>query len=677
MATSPKIPGSEKRICDPVNIIVQNILKIVFYGSLLFLILSPLAYLKQSPYYEAKGQIRISPVIPAFLGPMEDLSITGYYHDHLRTELEMLQDPALLETVVANSNHEFLSSLEIPDDKVQLNRWYENHVNIKQVPRTQLLELVAINHNSNNLSRLVNALLAEYLRKNKVEEEEKDKSRIEYLNQVKEELNASRVLLQNKLEKLAIEMRTGTFQQGYWVHREWLAETQKSLARARAALITSESELVRVDYESSALKEMDITGIIENRLSQDDSLWNTEFWTYRQIQNMRSTIDGITEKNPDRIYIDERMRNAQEYLESTKNKSKERAVRIENLLRDIKAKQKNIHAKSKVNQDKKITLALEEESKRLEDAAGKSAQKMIIARSWQKELEHISKMEFRLNERIHELKLDTKAPDRVTLEKYAIHNENIAGTNLKKLLVMSALLSFGLFIVYYYIKELRDDRIRSPQHIEMACGKPPSWPISAATDETPFLDNVLKGKSDASARALRSLGFKLIRSHKTKRALKICLSGTQSAVGVTSIGINVAQAVSNGLKKTVYIANNTDSSTIKKVVLKAKKLPYKLPKGYRGTHDAIRGFDFIWCTSKNNNKLHLLLKNLQNNHDHIFIDCDPLLTSEKTEAAAGLSDINLLVCKGDHTRFTQFRRCFEILWRLETKHFIPILNWGA
>ena len=39
--------------------------------------------------------------------------------------------------------------------------------------------------------------------------------------------------------------------------------------------------------------DLDISGRIMDRLSRDDSLWNTEFWTYRQLQNMRSSVDGI------------------------------------------------------------------------------------------------------------------------------------------------------------------------------------------------------------------------------------------------------------------------------------------------------------------------------------------------------------------------------------------------
>lgn len=676
MAKSQKIPGYEKRVCDPVNIITQNIVRIIIFGTLTLLLLIPLAYLKQSPYYEAKGQIRISPVVPAFLRPMEDLSITGYYHDYLRTELQRLQDASLLETILKQSGDE-LKSLEIPTNKVSMETWYRNHISVKQVPRTQLLEVTAVNNKHEKLSLLVNYILDVYLEKNTGEEESKDQSRIVYLNKVKSELNDTREDLQNKLQAMALEMRTGTFQQGYWYRREWLAETQKALARAETALIKSTAELNKVKTENSELLKVDISGIIENRLSRDNSIWNTEFWTYRQVQNMRSSIDGITETNPDRIYIDERMKNAKEYLNEVKTKSKHRTEKIEKKLREIKAIERVIDAESNLTREKEVVEKLKAESLLLEKEAGESAQKMILARNLQKELEHLSEMEFRLNERIHELKLDTKAPDRVSIEKYAIDNKNIAGTNFKKLMILCALISYVIYMAYYFIKELRDDRIKSPLHIEMACGKLPSWPISASSHKSiKFEDLVLKGCSEVSARAMRSLGYRVLRMKKSKQSIKICFSGVHKSSGVTSIALNVAQTVSKSSQKTVFISHN-ENNDIKKYVKKAKKLPYTLPKGFRGVYDPVRKIDFIWSINKDQVHIEKVLKKVKTLDSFIFLDCDPLLISEKTEAAAGASDVNVLVARGDITNYSIFRRSYEILWRLGTKQFIPILNWGG
>lgn len=669
------IPGVDKRVIDPIKLMICKFRILLTLGGMAFIIFASIAYYIQSPYYESKGQVRIAPVIPALLKPMEDLSITGYYHDHIRTEISNLQSPMVIEQVLNNEEFRDIIKSLIPSDKINREKWYRRSIQVKQVPRTQLIEIILQSNNPVGNEKIINSLLEQYLIQTQKEEEVKDSKRLSYLLEVKKEIASSSMKLQNDLLKLAKEVGTGTFEQVYWLKTDALSTTQKSLSLAKTALIEAESKASRITLENLEINSMDLTAIIEDRLSQDESIWNTEFWTYRQLQNMRSTIDGITPENPDRIYVDKRMENSKSYLDMVVRDAKDKASKIENLLREKRINERNIKSEHDVLENKLIVKELEAKTKILEDEAKNVAGVLVIAKKLNKELEHLSNMEFKLNDRIHELRLDAKAPDRVSIARYANLNHDPAGTNLKKLLMMAALISFGSIGSLIFIKELRDDRIKCPEHVEMASGIPPSWPITSYEESEDFSRVVLDGITHPSARALRSLSFKLMKLRDRKEALKICFTGANPKCGVTSIAVNVAQTFSSTGLKVVIVEDNLENPSIQNYILNKEPLKTKLPEGFKGCWDSERKIEFIWPIDDTTLHFESLTEHYKENRDALIFDCSPLLISDAAEATAARTDVCIIAAQGDVSLFQNFRRCFKILWRQDIKNIIPVLNW--
>lgn len=670
---SGKAPGQDRKTVDPIRVLLEGWKPVLFIGSCIFFALAVVAYLRQKPYYETHGQMRISPVIPAFLRPMEDLSITGYYHDHLRTELERLQQSSLLEKML-ELNPDYLKFVGgLPHDENDRAIWYQNHVEVRQVPRTQLLEIKVKGGGPDHLHTLTNHLLDTYIEISREEEEFKDRRRLQYLLDVKSDLSEKRTAVQTKLEKIARELGTGTFEQGFWVKRETLAESQKALARTLADLVSSNARLTRVEKENSSELDLDISGRIMDRLSRDDSLWNTEFWTYRQLQNLRSSVDGITPENPDRKYIDQRMENMQEYLNGVTSDAKRQAEEIEDKLRHLKAEERSIDALETL--DEKVNLAeqLWEINEELESEARTSASNIVIARTWQMELEHVTEMEFRLNERIHELKLDAKAPDRVNVIKYAKEPEHPAGSNLKKMVMVSGAFSFGSIGLVIYILALGDSKIRRPEHIEMACGTLPSWPISRVESYQDFGALVKDGIEHPSTRALRSLAFRILRNKEGTGILTTAFVGADSGVGTSSISLNVGQTLANTGSRVVILSDKTRE-------VQEEWIPvdeHTCPDGYQAYQDKGNNIIYLWPKPDCYLNMDKLKIQLSNKVDIILVDCEPLLMSDVTEALAGGSEMVVLVSQGDSTRFDLLRRSFTILWRMGCEEVIPVLNWGG
>lgn len=667
------IPGVDKRVIDPIKLLYDNKIFLAIVGGVFFIILGIFAYLRQSPYYEVKGQVRIAPVVPALLRPIEDLSITGYYHDYLRTELERLQSPNMIEALYYRENVNSKVKSLLPKEKLQREKWYLRNINVKQVPRTQLIEISFVSDSPDSMNLVVNEILEQYLIETQMDEEQKDLKRLDYLLEVKEDLTDKRVRLQSKLERIAMDLGTGTFEQAYWLKVDALSTSHKDLSRAKTMLMEAKSKFKRVQEENEALSNVDLTGLIEKRLNDDESVWNTEFWTYRQLQNMRSSIDGITPENPDRKYIDQRMQNYKEYLDSVVRDAKEKAEKIETLVRKNKMEERQIGAEYDLKEKLLTVESLEKETAELEEMAKMIAKNIVVAKSWKKELEHIAEMEFKLNDRIHELKLDAKAPDRVSIARYASETKEAAGTNLKKLILLAGIMSFGSVGLFLYMKELNDDRIKRPELIEMATGEPSSWPISTCESSVDFSKIVLDGSTHCSARAVRSLGYKLLKLKQEDSVLKICMTGVQEGCGVTEITLNVAQTISQSGYKVAIVENNPVHQSLVQFVHDDET---DRQSGYEIKKDKTRDVSFIFPERVSHLNLEELTQPDMEKFDIILYDCAPILVSDVTEATAARSDVSVLIAQGDVSLYEQFRRSFKILWRQEINHFIPVLNWG-
>ena len=68
--------------------------------------------------------------------------------------------------------------------------------------------------------------------------------------------------------------------------------------------------------------------MVDEMVMKDASLNLTSSWTYQQQQQMRSSTDGLTKSNPDRIYIEERMKAMQQYEKKQKNELNKSAHKI-------------------------------------------------------------------------------------------------------------------------------------------------------------------------------------------------------------------------------------------------------------------------------------------------------------------------------------------------------------
>ena len=82
---------------DVLGILRRYALFVVVLGGLLFAMLLPGAYVLSKYTYETGGRIQISRVIPPLISQFERVSITNYFNDFAKTQVENILSSSVLE----------------------------------------------------------------------------------------------------------------------------------------------------------------------------------------------------------------------------------------------------------------------------------------------------------------------------------------------------------------------------------------------------------------------------------------------------------------------------------------------------------------------------------------------------------------------------------------------------
>jgi len=685
---------------DPIGSVLRHWFETIIFGSIAFLILAPFGVLLSKPFYEVDGKIRIDPVISTLLGPTEDFSITAYYHDYARTQVNRIKDPVLLEEVLEGIPDELREYFIIKGRSIAFSaKVLSRRLNVSQVRDTHLVKLSLSGETFNGLAQVVNRIIDVFLGKHLDEEEGKNNNRLNFL---KEEKNRLELEISDKIRlknDIAMQAGTSTFSEMYNIVSRQLQDLQEAYTRAYSERTAKENLLEMILAEQMSLKDISLEPLVDEMVEQDQSLWDTSFWTYKTLQEMRASIDGVTENNPDRKYVDERMKGMESYLAKLRQDVRSRAEKIIYQKRDVELEEKIVVARSEYRAAKETEDDLRRERNRVQEQSAKITEKILKGQQVETELIHLQALLDRTDDRMHVLKLESRAVGRVRLESRAQQPEQPAGNNRNKFLAIFFILSFGGAIGGAVIYDLFDDRIRSPQDIENALGFPPTWPISdylrIGRKDVPFFNVGLAESESQVAKAIRSLAVRNDKERRQHGARVALFTGVDSKSGVTGIMLNMAHAMTGLCGKVLVIEANHFSPCLAALYLNGND------REELGFFDLLHGsVDFTDCVVRDEerkldlllagkrmsndelaslqyNILENLLNELSEMYDYIIIDSAPILRTDFTEYLAVQIQVCMLVIQGDRTMYSGLRRATEILSRLELPAIAAVLNWGA
>lgn len=682
--------GKPGKPIDLVGFIRRYGLFVLGTGAFLFTLTVPLVLLISKPNFEVHALMRIDPVIPSLITKSEDPSIINYYSDYANTQAKRILDHDVLKQTVEKLTPEQKSSIfpkQIPSDVCA--EILGTIVKVNPVPGTHLLELGISGPKKKGLAPLLNNLMQVYLDKVRKGNQMQDDERLVYLRNEKEALGNDIAAIEEKLNILTQDISTADFSETYNMANKKAEELQQISVNALYDRITSQNQFLEVEKNNRKIRQLSLEPMVEERVMGDQSLHATSSWTYQQQQQLRSTTDGLTNTNPDRLYVEERMKAMRDYERKLRNEVRSSAKEIVYGKVDYELKKLLIESRNKADKAQQTEAEILRELENAKNESVRVSLGLHLGESLKSNLKHKRDLLDQIDTRIHELELEGKAPLHIAIESVAREPDEPAGSNTKKLMIAFFGLSFGSVLVLFFGIEYLDDRIRRKEEIKAALGYPPAKEIPKADVGTPFHRILQLVPDGAAARTIRSLAVKIIQEKKSSNAQVILFSAVERQARTTSLCMNCAEALAT-LVPGVLILETAANTPPLGTLAGLDHPPAGVTELLRSTEAPetyiIRGKenepDMLCCGNASGHalpqqRIRAMMEQLRTMYDIICIDCPPVMESNLTEHMALYADIVTLIVLGDSSLYKDLRTSAEIFVRLEVPAIMPILNRGS
>jgi polysaccharide biosynthesis transport protein len=695
--TGSSLQRQPSKPLDPVATIVRHWFKIAVFGSALFIIILPVLLLLKSPYYVATGKLRISPVVPALITRSDELSITGYYTSYVQTQVDKIKNPEIIEAAFEKLPPN-MRRIHAPGGMpvARAAEIIRRSLIVIQVAGTHLISISIGGTKPEGLSEMVNAVMDAYMARLRDEEEGRDNRRVMYLQKDKDAREEEVSRLSQMLQTLSREADTSTFSEMHNVHDPALVQLQHAYVRAYERRVEKENALKELRTEVETLKQISLDPMVGEMVENNDALNQIDFYTYQTLQQMRSSIDGVSKGNPDKKYIDARMKGMQDYLEKMREDIRLRSHSVIYGKRDVEQQQRIIRAETEFREAQQEEREIIAERDRVQKLKVDTSQAILKGQETVARLEHLRSMLNRIDERINDLKLETMAPGRIFLESAARKPELPDSESSKKALLLALLLSFGAVAGACIAFDIMDVRVRTRKDVAAAVGAPPSWPVSDylrhARPGVAFHRVTRDDPHNTIAMAINSLAVHLDKESRDHGGRVAVFTGVEKCSGVTGIALNTAYALSLMCGKILVIdANQLHPQIAALTGIDGEPDVRALLAGAAGIEDCIvpagdRGFDVLplhpaaqaaELAPLARAALPGILQELRRRYSFILIDAPPLLRHDLTEYLLVHTDMAVLVIQGDRSPYGSTHMAADIILKLQVPALAPVLNWGA
>ncbi len=682
--------GKPSKSFDLFGFIKRYGLFILIAGSFLFTISVPIVILLSKPNYEVKALFRVEPVLPSLITTSEDPSIINYYQDYARTQaLRMMSFDVMKKTVEKLTPHDRASlfSKNMPLDQCATR--LAAVIKTNPLIGTHLIEISASSPQKDGLAPVVNNFMTVFIEKVRHQAEMQDNVRLTFLRNKKETLTAEISTLENKLILLSKDINTATFEEVYNLAGKKTEQLQKLYVQSLNDQITAKTQLDEKVKLNSQLKSLSLEPMVDEMVIKSNSLDLTSSWTYQQLQQMRSSTDGLTKTNPDRIYIEQRMNAMQDYEKKQRNELNKNAHKILYGKRDFDLSKDLITAKNDLERANTFEKQINVELKKSNVDALKTSTGIHQGEWLEAELKHKRELLNHIDTRITELEVEGKAPLRLSVESLARKPDQAEGSNIKKLFFIFFGLSFGSVGGVFFAYEFFDNRIRGTKDIFHALGYPPACSVPKVSEEIPFHHLLSKGHDQEAAKAIRSFAIRLDREKTDNNASVILFTGVDIGTGSTSMALNTAHALGTLMKKVLLIEGNFSTPALSKLNGLSSEpeglcefLSFTKPWNNYIVNSPLYNIDILYAgnTLTGNipqHRIQELLRLSNKEYDFICVDSSPILQSDLTEHFALFADIIVLISLGASTYYKDMRKAAELLVRLKVPAIAPLLNWGG
>ena len=682
--------GKRSKSLDFIGFAKRYGLFILVIGSFLFSITVPIVLLISKPNYEVKAIMRVEPVMPSLITSSDDPQIINYYQDYARTQAQRMMSFDVLKKTVEKLTPDEKASIfpqGMPIDNCATMLSFIIKTN--PLSGTHLIEITASGLKKEGLAPLVNNFMAVFLEKVRKNAEMQDNERLVFLRNKKNELTTDISTIENKLIILTKNINTATFSEGYNIAGKKNELLQGLYIKSLGEQLAAKTQLDEKVKANMQIKSLSLEPMVDDMVMKDASLSATSSWTYQQQQQMRSSTDGLTKNNPDRIYIEERMNAMREYEKKQKNELNKNAHKILYGIRDFGLNKDLITAKSDFERTKNVVKQVGDELKKANDESINTSIGLHLGESLEAELKHKRELLDHIDTRIQELEVEGKAPLHLSIESAARKPDHAVGSNINKLFMIFFSVSFGAVGGVFFAYDYFDNRIRRSKDIQLALGYSPTCIVPKSTGNIPFNQLISSAVDNDATKSIKSFAVKLSLEKAESNAAIILFTGVDSDSGCTSLSLNTAQALSILAPKVLLIEGNIADPALSKIDGLSSE-----PNGLSDFLNSTEPWKSFIVSSPTYNisimqagntmvgnisqyRIKELFDLARKEYDYICIDSAPILQSDLTEHLALYADIVVLISVVESTHFNDLRKAAELLVHLKIPAIAPLLNWGG
>lgn len=680
-------PGKKRRPFDVSNLLLGRGLAVVIAGTVLFLALAPLAFLKREPFYHTGGSVLVSPKVRQVLS-REERIIHGSFHDFAETQANrMLTTEVLSNALDSIPRAQWPSFIDADSSMSEATALLRPRLKASPVARSYLLFVGLTGTEPEGLAETVNAVMQAYITKLETEQEGQSRRRLEYLKSERA-LILSEIEANKRLQAvLATELKSRTFNELNNAYFESILVLQQEYVLAKTRELTNASEVDRAAREATLLNKIDLNVLADESVARNEAVYLIEDWTYQKLQELRGTIDGLTPENPDRVYVESRMSAMNDYLEEFKVQLHGDFHRILNEKRSLELSETAAKAEAAHGASVELTSQIEEALEAATNTYQRSTELIAEGKELDADIRMLRNRFTMVDESIREVYLDAKAPTHVSIEDAAVVPRGSASDNLTKYLAILFVAAFGLAGTCAVTMELVDSRVRGWRDLQHALGVAPPDPVADFPESESDADSdwcVYRDPSHPAAAAIRKLAVRLTRERDQHGARVFLFSDASCGAGSLFIGRNTAAAFTQYLSRVLYVRIAGDLSRL-------PTRPRTRDDEQTSSQLVEAGLQRIDCSSRlaslelsgtdpllqNRADFMSLLHRAGEGFDAIVVDSEPLLESDLTQYLVHQVDANIVVARHRETSYAELRRSIELLYQSSTPAMTAVLAGAA
>ncbi len=679
--TDQNPPGKRLKPFDPINFVLSRTPLILGIGLPLFVLLAPLALVKRSPVYQANGSMLILPRIDAYPGSSDKVIYGNLFHFAQTQARRMTTEEVLLDAVRSMPRERWPAFLRNAPNESAAAAILRSRIKVSPVDHSYHLFVMVQHGQSGGLDQAVNAVMEAYIRKLEREQENQCARRLEYLELEIENILAEIEEKKARQGELSRELKTRSFNElkNPYYDRVITLQQQYLLARANQAEAASGVAMSQRNREVIGGLALDI--FAEDAVARNEAVYMIDNWTYAKLQELRGTIDGLTPNNPDRQYVEERMKAMEEYLEDFKKSLNADFLRILTEKRDFELNEKVVRAQAEEEASRDLVEKLRASWEDGQNLFERSTELIAEGAGLDNDIEHLKQRLSFVEENIRNVTLQAKGPLHVRIEEWSVPPSGPVSDNLTKLLAMIFVFSFGCGGATGLALEVLDARIRGIRDLRGALGtsSPEPIPVYGDSDETDWRDlRVVRAPDHASSRALRRLVVRLDRERTEEGGKLFMVTGTDRGGGAASVfARNVAVAMRPYVDWVLYVRIERASENLAELEKKRPAREQFLSslegrievQGQVGRMTLDPSVDDL----RNREALLDLLRSAGQSYDVVIVDCPVLIESDLTQFLAGRADSAIVVAEDRRTLYPHLRRTIEFLYRSSLKSFTAVL----